>query len=75
MRRSSLFLALAAVPALAEIVPVTPTEDEIFRTGDACVISWDPDTQPGGWKTMRIGGHRSTFHQIPKLINLRSHVW
>lgn len=54
--RSSLFLIAAAVasPALAEIVPLTPTEEEIFRTGDTCVISWDPDTQPGGWKTMRI---------------------
>lgn len=55
MRRSSMLLAIAASPALAEIVPATPTEEEIFRTGDNCVISWDPDTQPGGWKTMRIG--------------------
>jgi len=67
MHRSSLFFALAAVPALAEIVPVTPTEDEIFRTGDNCVISWDPDTQPGGWKTMRIGEHRSTLSSHSRL--------
>jgi hypothetical protein len=68
MRHSPLWIVVLAVSlALAEINPVTPTEEEIFKTGEPCLIEWDADTQPGGWKTMRIGkfvfvrhGHKLT---------------
>jgi hypothetical protein len=55
MRHSPVWIALAISPAIAEIIPATPTEEEVFRTGEPCLIEWDADTQPGGWKTMRIG--------------------
>jgi hypothetical protein len=48
-------IVVFASAVLAEIVPTTPTEDQIFHTGDPCSIVWDPDTAPDGWKTMRIG--------------------
>lgn len=54
MRHSPLWIALVISPAIAEIIPAAPTEEEIFRTGEPCLIEWDADTQPGGWKTMRI---------------------
>jgi hypothetical protein len=48
-------IVVFASSVLAEIVPTTPTEDEIFHTGDQCTMSWNPDTAPDGWNTMRIG--------------------
>lgn len=48
-------IVVLASSVLAEIVPTTPTEDQIFHTGDQCTMAWNPDTAPDGWKTMRIG--------------------
>lgn len=56
MHHLRLWVALATIsPVFTEIVPVRPTEEEIFSTGEPCLIQWDADTSPGGWKTMRIG--------------------
>jgi hypothetical protein len=64
MRHSPLWIVVLVVsPALAEINPVTPTEEEIFKTGEPCLIEWDADTQPGGWKTMRIGKFVFVMHE------------
>ncbi|PVG03681.1 hypothetical protein CPB86DRAFT_810738 [Serendipita vermifera] len=43
-----------AMYTLARIVPTEPTENQSFRTGETCPITWTSDGAVDGWKSMRI---------------------
>lgn len=47
------FTILAAMSVHADPNPTNPGPGDVFIEGQACAISWSPDTT-GVWKTMNI---------------------